>query len=336
MSTLPWEIDFILWFQNLGSSLQPVMYFFTILGYPLAYTALMSIIYWSVDSQLGRRFALFALFTGAINIIFKQLFHAPRPYWVDSRIRPLADASTGFGFPSGHAHTATIWIFIGDFTKRWWGWGLAFVLVMMIGLSRIYLGVHFPTQVLTGWMIGLLFVIAFLRLERPVINWFKSKSLGQQLLIVFALTLLFSLAGWVSVSLLNDWQIPESWSQNVLPHLAEGETFNPIALEGIMLASASLLGMLVGTILMAHFGGHQTGGSLLQRGLRVPVGFICVGIIFGAASFVGEMLIGKQEEGLLFSSWLFLTTFLLYFSIFFAAPLLFRRVGLTGSAPQLP
>lgn len=329
MSRQPWEIDLILWFQSLGDWLEPMMDFFTKLGYPITYAFFMSILYWCVDSKLGRRFALFALFTGAINIIFKQLAHAPRPYWVDSRIRPLGDAPTGFGFPSGHAQTATIWIFIGDFIKTWWGWGLAFFLVMMIGLSRIYLGAHFPSQVLTGWVIGALLMIAFLRLERPVINWIKTKSLGNQLLIVFALTLLFLLAGWMSVNSLNDWQIPELWSQNVTPHLTEGKTFEPVDGDGILLGGASLLGMLVGTILIAHFGGHHTGGSLLQRALRLPVGLICIGVIFGGASTLGNMLTTEEEQGLLFWTSQFLTTFLLYFSIFFAAPLLFRRLGLT-------
>lgn len=331
MSLRQWEINLILWSQNFGGWLEPVMIFFTQLGYPISYLFFTLLLYWCVDSQLGRRFGLFSLFTGAINTTLKIFFHAPRPYWVDSQIRSLEGAPTGFGFPSGHAHTAAIWLFIGDFIKKLWAWVLAFVVFIMIGLSRIYLGAHFPSQVLTGWVIGALFVVAFLRFERPVINWIKPKSLGKQLFVVSSLTMLFLLIGWVSVRLLKDWQIPALWSQNVLPHLAEGETFVPIDFGDIVVASGSLLGMLVGAILMTHSGGHHAGGSLLQRGLRLPIGLLCVGVIFGGATSLGDNLNISEEQKLLFWGRQFFTTFLLYFTVFFIAPVIFRRLGLTTS-----
>ena len=84
-----WEIDLILWFQDLAEWVNPLMQFFTELGYPLPYVALIPLLYWCVDSRLGQRFAVFMLFSVSINEVFKRMFHAPRPYWVDSRIRAM-------------------------------------------------------------------------------------------------------------------------------------------------------------------------------------------------------------------------------------------------------
>jgi membrane-associated phospholipid phosphatase len=331
MINQPWEIDLILWFQNLGGWLEPVMLFFTWLGFPVTYVVLVSILYWCVDSKLGQRFAIFLLLAGSINEILKRLFHAPRPYWVDSRIRPVGSASTAFGLPSGHAQISVVWIFVGIAIKKWWGWVLSFVLIIMIGLSRIYLGAHSPTQVVVGWILGGVLMIVYLRLERPVINWMSAKSLFRQLLIVVCLTAALLFVGWVSDWLLKDWQIPELWSQNVAPHLKEGATFDPLDFETIAAASAALLGTAAGMILMAHYGGHHAGGTLVKRGLRLFVGIISLAPVLVVYSILGDIVGIPEEPGPLVWSWQFVFVFLLLFFIFYPIPFLFRRLGLTVS-----
>jgi hypothetical protein len=69
-------------------------------------------------------------------------------------------AEPTFGLPSGHAQsTAVFWGVLAPVFRRPWGLVLGILAPLIIGLSRIYLGVHFPTDVLAGWLLGGLIVL---------------------------------------------------------------------------------------------------------------------------------------------------------------------------------
>lgn len=91
----------------------------------------------------------------ATNLVLKNLVMRPRPYEVmaglHALIGPLGDSS----FPSGHATSSIAAGFVMlKGTPRYVGI-TAFVLAVLIALSRLYLGVHYPTDVLVGALIGL-------------------------------------------------------------------------------------------------------------------------------------------------------------------------------------
>lgn len=112
----------------------------------------------------ARRQALWLAVCGLLGWVLQQAVKAavgrPRPHWPD----PLATA--GFAaFPSGHAMTAAIscgallWLFLlrrpgAGTRRRVAAWLLAWVSVIGVGLTRIYLGVHWPSDVLGGWLLG--------------------------------------------------------------------------------------------------------------------------------------------------------------------------------------
>lgn len=94
---------------------------------------------------------------GIINQILKHVFQRPRPDFLR-----LASAH-GFSFPSGHAMGSmllygTLLIFITVWTKNryvhWIAGILLAILVLLIGMSRIYLGVHYPSDIMGGWLVG--------------------------------------------------------------------------------------------------------------------------------------------------------------------------------------
>ena len=164
MNGLTWEINLILKLQEAGEWFEPVMAFFTWLGYPQAYMLIVAVIYWSVDRKLGLRMAVFLPLTASVNSLLKQGFHAPRPYWTDTRIQAI-HADSGFGMPSGHAQSSTLWLLAASYLKNTWFWGIAILVCFMVGFSRAYLGVHFPVQIITGWLLGIVLIILFLSLE---------------------------------------------------------------------------------------------------------------------------------------------------------------------------
>jgi len=118
--------------------------------------------------------------TGSIAVAFaKNLVGRERPALVDHLVE-VSSAS----FPSGHAaNSAIIYLTIALVSiqviphraARWFLFGATALLVAAIGISRVYLGVHWPSDVLAGWSFGLLWALAWwafgsglrLRLARP-------------------------------------------------------------------------------------------------------------------------------------------------------------------------
>ncbi|MFH9959443.1 phosphatase PAP2 family protein [Streptomyces roseolus] len=89
----------------------------------------------------------------------KALVDRERPVWRDP-----VDSASFAAFPSGHAMTAAVvcglllWVFALVGREPWYGWGaaagLAVVSVLGVGWTRVYLGVHWPSDVLAGWLMG--------------------------------------------------------------------------------------------------------------------------------------------------------------------------------------
>lgn len=89
------------------------------------------------------------------NIILKNLVARVRPYEVIEGLLPLIRRPWDYSFPSGHTGSsfAAAWVFYRKLPKRF---GIpALVLAGLIGLSRLYLGVHYPTDVLFGIISGI-------------------------------------------------------------------------------------------------------------------------------------------------------------------------------------
>lgn len=89
------------------------------------------------------------------NGLLKPLAARIRPYDVNSAVEVLVAKPKDFSFPSGHTASSfaasALW-----FAKENWLWKPAFVLVALIALSRMYLYVHYPTDVLCGAILGIL------------------------------------------------------------------------------------------------------------------------------------------------------------------------------------
>lgn len=90
------------------------------------------------------------------NIALKNIIHRIRPYEVIESLNILVKAEHSFSFPSGHSSGSLAggWAMFRMLPKKW---GVpALVLAVLISLSRLYVGVHFPTDVLGGVIIGVL------------------------------------------------------------------------------------------------------------------------------------------------------------------------------------
>ena len=89
------------------------------------------------------------------NIVLKNLVARPRPCWLDPSVQLLIASPTDYSFPSGHTLSSTIAATILTKTDRRFGYAVS-PLAVLIALSRLYLYVHFPSDVLIAALLGLL------------------------------------------------------------------------------------------------------------------------------------------------------------------------------------
>ena len=88
------------------------------------------------------------------SICLKPLFARPRPCWIDHSIRLLIKNETDYSFPSGHTLVSFASAYIIFKGNKKFGY-FAFVIAFLIGFSRLYLFVHFPSEVLAGAVLGI-------------------------------------------------------------------------------------------------------------------------------------------------------------------------------------
>ncbi len=276
-------VELILVLQNLGDWLVPPMRFFSFLGSEQFYILIMPAVYWLYDSSLGFRLGIVLLISLNINGILKLSFHDPRPYWMDTRLR-VTLAEDSFGIPSNHAQAAVVvWGLLGIELRRWWALGVAIALIFFVGLSRMVLAVHFPTDVYIGWLLGFGVLLGFLRYETPVKAWFYRRTLERKLVVIFLLSILIILSAALVLNVIvqSGWSLPAAWLQNAQRAFPEEEALDPLTIQNLITTAGLFFGFAAGGVWIRSQGGFDAGGPLDRRLLRFLVGLIGVLIIWG-------------------------------------------------------
>lgn len=186
--------DIIVWLQQFQGWLpNAVMRAVSATG-GVGYLFLAPLLLWCVDRRLGLRVLLLMTLTLYVNTLLKELVTLPRPFEVDPRI--VSDGEYGYSFPSGHAQLVVVfWGLIAHAYARRAVTVLALTMIFLTGLSRMYLGVHYPSDVITGWALGALMLWLWLRWEPVFYRVVRTRR--QQLFAVLGVTV-----GLLSISLL--------------------------------------------------------------------------------------------------------------------------------------
>ena len=179
------------WFQSIRHpALDVIVGLVTRLGEETVFMVLGLFILWCVDKKWGFRFLLAGMVGSVVNQLLKAIFLIPRPWVLDPEftiVESAREAATGYSFPSGHSSGSVAnYTSIGAFLKKKWAWAVGILIPLLVGLSRFCVGVHFPTDVLFGWALGLSVVL--------LAPFFQKKF--EKRWVFYLIILLLAVPGW--------------------------------------------------------------------------------------------------------------------------------------------
>jgi membrane-associated phospholipid phosphatase len=256
------SIPLILWLQQFSPALDVPFKAITFLGEIDFFLVFLPLLYWCLNRRLGARMSILIPLSGYVGAMVKVALNQPRPFELDPRVRALV-TQTDRGFPSAHTQTTVVtWGYLGATLRRTWLWVTAGLLMVLVPLSRLYLGVHFPTDLLGGYVIGAALLLSFLWLEPAAERWLEERGIAWQLGVALVLPSLLLL-------------------------------FLPGADEIAVVCDALLIGAGAGFALERRWVGFETEGTWGQRALRLLLGGV---VLIGTRLVLKAAFAGLQPE----------------------------------------
>ena len=142
--------------------------FISFFGEAVTIGGIVILLWWLIGGRAGEQLLFTALSSAAMNSMMKCAVHRPRPYAagvverldVDTPLFTTRGLGDNLSFPSGHAQATTSALLTGACLKhRAWKWVVAVLCILLVCCSRLYFGVHYPTDVLAGALFGTLVAI---------------------------------------------------------------------------------------------------------------------------------------------------------------------------------
>ncbi len=184
---MEWEVSLIESMQSIlgdsGSFFEKALSFF---GDEKGLMIVIFIVMFCYRKETGQKLGLIISATNGWLAMIKAVVLRPRPYMEHpDRVKPRtlvkADAAAddvaaqGYSFPSMHsASVPALYITLARDVQKRWMWIVAIVLTILVGLSRVTLGMHYPTDVITGWILGFAIIGIFSLLDKYIANeWIR-------------------------------------------------------------------------------------------------------------------------------------------------------------------
>lgn len=165
-------------------------------GEALTVGAVVILLWWLIGGKTGEQLLFTALTSAAMNSMMKCAVHRPRPYAagvverldVDTPLFTTRNLGDNLSFPSGHAQATTSAITTGALRlRKVWGWLIAIFCVLLVCASRLYFGVHYPTDVLAGALFGFLVAVFWHLIFREAYKARYFVLIGIALFVLFTL-----------------------------------------------------------------------------------------------------------------------------------------------------
>lgn len=309
--------------QAAAPGLGGVMFFISIFGNPIFFVFILPLVIWCHDKAFGLRVMILFSLSFAVNAALELFFHTPRPYWVDNDVTAFG-SETSFGMPSCHAQSsATVFGYIALWVRKRRVQAACIAAIVLIGISRLYLGVHFLGDILTGWIAAGVILLLALRYGDAAAAWFFRQGVAIRVLAALAVSLAIVAVSQLVIISLGAWQMPAAW-----PALALAKThasISPLSLEDTLLAAGILFGAVAGAGISAEYIRYSAGGSHAQRIARAALGLFILALILAVLDF------STKWPGIAGYSMVFFRSALMGLWITAGAPLVFCRLNLMSS-----
>jgi membrane-associated phospholipid phosphatase len=275
-------------------------------------------IYWSIDKRLGRQLGYIFLLSALINNMLKNIFRQPRPFWLEPDIKQ-GDAE-GYGIPSGHVQNVTaVFLLLAASVRRNWAWLLALLYILLMALSRLYLGVHFLQDIAVGFAVGLLVFGAFLMWQQTFFDRYSKQILGRRLLLMVLIPIVLAVVYIGALLLLGLPNMDAPWASFIPAAELNGH-------EDVVSTVAGLLGFGVGILLESSRIRFRAGGPIWQRIIRYILGIaVAIGI------WAGLRAVFPAEPAWLALPLRFLRYLLLLLWVTYIAPWFFVKLRLASA-----
>ena len=253
-SLIPWGTGAILWVQSFRHPFFDALFqAATFLGEEEFYLIFLPFIYWCLNKQVGVGLAYISLFSPYLNSAVKLTFRLPRPS--DPRL-VLLRTETSPSFPSGHAQDAVVnWGYLATRFRHKIFSIVAVVLVLLIAFSRIYVGVHFPQDVVGGLLIGLLLLVTY--------NWIVGTAEKRRFDLPLPIKLTLSAVAPLALLFAHPFDVDGTY---------------PAELAATTMGT--FLGMSIGFIMEREHIRFKVSGLWWKRGLRFILGMVLVVIFY--------------------------------------------------------
>jgi membrane-associated phospholipid phosphatase len=257
-------------FQNLSPAATPMLARGEFLDTMPWYFMLISLLFLGYSPKHGLRLAVLFGINSGLNEALKLAAHMPRPYWISSSVKAFT-ARSSFGFPSGAAMSgAAIYGYIAWAVRRWWATLICGILLLATSLARIFAGIHFPLDIVGGWIFGALLLVVFLLAAPKIEKLAQTMSWPARLagiVLLAAVPIIVVIPAYLSLA---SWQLPPAWGELALQQT--GAKINPAQIRYAWGAAGIVLGSLLGYELMLSQGGWEPPADLKQRTVVVLAG----------------------------------------------------------------
>ncbi len=241
-------------------------------------------IYWCVNKKLGFRLLVITTLAAYVTSVLKNLTRVPRPgeHLTESTHRTYA-------FPSGHTHgVTTFWLYLMIKTKRFIVGIIGIVLILFVSISRVYLNLHYPGDVIAGIALGVATVLIFFAFEDRI------------------------------TTIVKGWNFQERLFFSTVPPLLlvfHAALFFHLSPQGVKLAAA-LFGILLGAVLEGQYLKFS-----VKSTIRIKIYRIILGLFIAYIAHYGFGMVLPFNVATCF-----FTAFFGGFTVVFLAPWLFIKI----------